>query len=332
MTVLSNIVVNVSGTFGDSSFSYDAGTGSDRILFAWVMPQFSSGAETINGVTFNGVSMTADAQISIYTDKPLRLFYLVNPASGSNTLAYDMSVGDRRVQVMCAYVSGFTAVSNLARDASPGSSTTPSVTVTSANGETVVSFCASDSNPSQTLTPSSPAVEEYDSDHTYWHVCAMSEASAGASVTIDGTLSQGGARWGMAAVSLTPAGGGGTQDLAGAATGAGAAAGAVSVTKPLAGSATGQGAATGALSAEGVLQLSFADDVFGTDKASYAFDWVRVAELDGTEVVLFTTGITTDSAGDLELTDALIETGIDYHVSVYGGADSVAGAMVVTAA
>lgn len=206
MTVLNNIVINNSTTFGDDSFAYDAGTGSNRILFAWASPEFASGTDSIVGVTYNGVSMTADTEFFIYTDKPLRLFYLVNPASGSNTLAYDLNVGDRRVDMLCAYVSGFSAVSNLARDFSASSSTTPSVTVTSASGETVVSFMASDTG-TQTLTASSPAVVESQANSTRWFIASMSEASSGSSVTIDGTLSVSGVRWGMAAASLTPAGG-----------------------------------------------------------------------------------------------------------------------------
>jgi hypothetical protein len=214
MTVLTNIQALVNAGYGDYTIAYDAGTGSDRILLVWVTPEYLSGTEVVTGVTYNGSAMTADTQFYFYTDKPLRLFYLVAPASGSNNIVVDMSVGDRRIQVLAAYVSGFSAVSNAAR--ATGTNTTPSVTCTSVSGETVVGFLAGDYNASQTLTASAPAVEEYDAATGYLWVGSMSEESSGSSVTIDGTISQAGGQWGIAAVSLTPVAGAGAT-LAGSA-------------------------------------------------------------------------------------------------------------------
>jgi hypothetical protein len=202
MTVLTNIQALVNAGYGDYTIAYDAGTGSDRILLVWVTPEYLSGTEVVTGVQYGGTPMTADTQFYFYTDKPLRLFYLVNPSSGSNDIVVDMSVGDRRIQVLAAYVSGFSAVSNAARGT--GTNTSPTVTCTSVSGETVVAFLAGDYNASQTLTVSAPAVEEYDVVGGYLWIGAMSEASSGTSVVIDGTISQAGGQWGIAAVSLTP--------------------------------------------------------------------------------------------------------------------------------
>jgi len=59
-------------------------TGQHRILIVTLMTQ--SGSDTITGVTYNGVSMTA-----ISSTARSSMFYLLNPATGSNTVEVSYS-------------------------------------------------------------------------------------------------------------------------------------------------------------------------------------------------------------------------------------------------
>jgi hypothetical protein len=65
------------------SFSHTC-TGTDRILF--VITTANGAAFTTTGVTYNSVSMTIASSFRITTGPIQYIWYLINPASGSNTI------------------------------------------------------------------------------------------------------------------------------------------------------------------------------------------------------------------------------------------------------
>lgn len=65
------------------SFSHTC-SGTDRILF--VISTANGSAFTTTGVTYNGVSMTKAHELRITTGPIQYMWYLLNPASGSNTV------------------------------------------------------------------------------------------------------------------------------------------------------------------------------------------------------------------------------------------------------
>lgn len=70
---------------GASSLTYaHTCTGSDLILFVYTVNHSHLG--TMTGVTYNGVSMTLIASNNAGSNKGQRLWYLVNPATGTNNV------------------------------------------------------------------------------------------------------------------------------------------------------------------------------------------------------------------------------------------------------
>ena len=99
---------NVSVSFDDSgdSVACDVGAGDNRLLVAVVM---ADGTTFANAPTYNGVPMLSALQWSGVTDqdpRTIEIFYLVNPASGSNTLAVTYPTGTPDACMMAAAFTG----------------------------------------------------------------------------------------------------------------------------------------------------------------------------------------------------------------------------------
>jgi hypothetical protein len=66
------------------TFAHVDGVGSNRILWVGIL---TGGGDTVTGVTYNGVAMTqASKNTSMPSTNVLYLYYLVNPATGSNNI------------------------------------------------------------------------------------------------------------------------------------------------------------------------------------------------------------------------------------------------------
>lgn len=75
------------------SASYTSGAGSDRLLIVVFDGDVATGADDITGVTYAGVAMTLAAKKvgQINQNRNLYFYYLLNPASGSNTVVISYS-------------------------------------------------------------------------------------------------------------------------------------------------------------------------------------------------------------------------------------------------
>jgi hypothetical protein len=97
-----NTGVQLNGS-GVTSFTYsiDVGSGTDRLLFVQLWFQ---NARTISAITYNSVAMTNIATLSLAFNERHAAYYLVNPASGSNTLSVTFSGS---TQYVCTFHSLF---------------------------------------------------------------------------------------------------------------------------------------------------------------------------------------------------------------------------------
>ena len=78
------------GTSGTPTFS--VGSSADRILWIGITTATSDGSNKCTALTYGGVSLTLLVDRELNTsNQNLALYYLVNPASGSNTLSYTFS-------------------------------------------------------------------------------------------------------------------------------------------------------------------------------------------------------------------------------------------------
>ena len=113
-------------------------SGSNRILMVGV--SYYDSGDTISALTYNSVSMTVVPSSTVsngqYTST---LYYLVAPATGSNTVSVTFTGGVFDFKAgSISYTGGDQSAPLGTAATATGSSTTPSVTVTSAAGEIVM--------------------------------------------------------------------------------------------------------------------------------------------------------------------------------------------------
>jgi len=142
------VIIDTNIVFGGSNFSTTAsGTtltfnvttgGINRGLFAWVTEITSS---TISSVTYNGVAMTlvtsqADGGIKMY------LYYLINPASGTNSLVVTRSGSTGELFCSTSYYNGVNQSSLIDAFNSGVSTSTssPSATITIASDDSMMAM------------------------------------------------------------------------------------------------------------------------------------------------------------------------------------------------
>lgn len=125
------------------TWSHTVGTGADRILVVCV--QFRNvSSETITGVTYAGVAMTktdgSSTNMTVANSDNIRseIWTLANPNAGANNIVVTFSAAVRGVGEASSW-TGVDQTTPLGTYASAtGSSTTPSVAVSSASGDVVV--------------------------------------------------------------------------------------------------------------------------------------------------------------------------------------------------
>lgn len=138
MAIAVDAVSSASGS-GTGPFTWShTCTGSDRLLLVFITIYHIS--STVSGVTYNGVAATAvpsgsatNGNYAVYS------YYLIAPATSSNTVSVSVSGGVYDVGVAAISLTGVHQSSPLGTAVTAtGSSTTPSVNVSSAADEIVV--------------------------------------------------------------------------------------------------------------------------------------------------------------------------------------------------
>jgi len=206
------------GASGTATFSHDSGSNSNRFLAIYIVWGFTSDHH-ITGVTYNSVSMTQFAaafnQAGICT---MQGFYLINPSSGSNTVAISWIQDGAGNSYFSATAQTFSAVhqttpySNYAQAAVSDASSpfVASITITSEAGDLVVaSAMAVHTAASGTWTAGAGQTERADiqgSTYLFTTQTASEEAGA-ASVVMDHTCTTSLNYAGNLGYSLNPAAG-----------------------------------------------------------------------------------------------------------------------------
>src|SRR3954468_16022523 len=108
------------GANSSKTFSHSC-AGSDRCLIVTALGDQTN--DLITGVTYNGVAMTLAAKRPPTGDRWLYLFYLLNPASGSNSVVVTAS-GTTYILTGAASYTGVGLVGNVRGGGASGTSLT----------------------------------------------------------------------------------------------------------------------------------------------------------------------------------------------------------------
>lgn len=186
------------------SWSHDFGSGSNRAGGV-----HSSHNGTITSVTIGGTSCTS-VGISSGTYSA-EIYALSAPSSGSQTVAVNFSASSAGNCVAVSMTDAHQTTSSLVADGiatGSGTSTSPSVSITSESGDLCIGHTASNASFTP-VTPGGSATEIYDNEDIFISNWSAYLVASGTSTTISGT-STGFEVWRMAGVAYKSAAGGGS--------------------------------------------------------------------------------------------------------------------------
>lgn len=203
-----------SGNATGTSLAYShTVSGSDRVLIVGVT-LYSNSTQTVSTVTYNGVSMTLIPSCTAEAnDLRVEQWYLVAPATGANNVVVTPTATTPAISSVAASFTGVDQSTPIGTCATAtGTSTGPSVNVTSAAGEVVVdtmAFWGSGSSPSGTQGASQTFRDDDFYDHAFgrFYNAVSTEAGAG-TVTMSWTIDDN-HNWAIAGTPLKEASGGG---------------------------------------------------------------------------------------------------------------------------
>jgi hypothetical protein len=189
-----------------STLSHTTGSGSNRIMWVGVWDQNN---DTITGVTYNGVPLTQAVKVRRGTtggSEYVYLYYLINPAVGTNNVVVSRSVSSNDLQFRVATYTGAaqTGQPTSTASANPDSASFAYATLTiTQNNSWAVAFCmhggnndVNSSDPNFTRKGTLPRERYFDSNKTI------------AVGSYTGTFNNGGEpgqKWGLVMASFAPA-------------------------------------------------------------------------------------------------------------------------------
>lgn len=137
------------------TFSHTTGSGSNRLLVVTIAMRGGAGG-VITGVTYNGVSMTQVTTEALTGSAHATIYYLVNPASGSNTVSVAHSMtGSTHLVVSATSLTGVdqTTPLNVSSKASASSAGPMTTSLTTTVDDCwVVDSCAMRTQAGETAT------------------------------------------------------------------------------------------------------------------------------------------------------------------------------------
>lgn len=123
-------VDNTSFGSGSSQTTAFAISGTDTILWVGVLAQKGSNTDYVTGVTYNGVSMTQLGQVANNANVRIYLYYLINPASGTNNIIVSCSASMDYIETIATYYNGANQTGVPDASVSTGPNTSTSITTT----------------------------------------------------------------------------------------------------------------------------------------------------------------------------------------------------------
>lgn len=132
------------GSVTSGSVSFTVGAGSNRIIIVQFDFDTGGGADHVLTASYNGVALTVKGTATSGGGRNGEVWYLVAPASGSNTFAFTATVPDgANICTNIVSYSGVDQVTPLGTfQSNPlgGADTNPLITVTGSAGQTFVEF------------------------------------------------------------------------------------------------------------------------------------------------------------------------------------------------
>lgn len=186
------------------SFAYDSGsTGANRALFVGIS-YFNDDGETVRSVTYGGETLTQVGTANQSTFARVYVFRLLNPPTGTNTLAVTWNANIDRGAVVGAvtYANVNQTTPTGAFAGSSGNSATPSVTVAGAAGRTMFGAVAGRSTSNYSVTGGGTLLWSQRPFSGYTAGSGQTKAGA-ASVMLSWSGSS--ANWAAGGVSIVPA-------------------------------------------------------------------------------------------------------------------------------
>ena len=186
----------------DPSWAHDAGSGADRFLAIWGKVTFGGGPpnEAITGATYNAVPL---AEFGAILNTEMKGFYLVAPATGSNTavVTFTGNSGRPTIGVASSYNGVDQSTPYDGYNTATGSSDTPSVDITSATGEMVVAAAGSAAVRTSTVGADQ---DERNITSVTARTITVSDQAGAATVTMSNTWSSS-TGWETMGISMNPA-------------------------------------------------------------------------------------------------------------------------------
>lgn len=196
-----------SGSGSSLTFAHTC-SGSNRLLVVWV--SYFDSADAPTGATYNGVAMTAiPSSTAANGDYKIAGYYLINPATGTNNVVISFTgpmfdIGAGSVSFTDAHQTTplGTAVT------ATGTSTTPSVTVSSAAGEIVLDGLVIVHSGTLTVDGSQTQLWNSIASNGFQKYAGSMETAAEASTTMSWSNSSS-QQWAIGAVPIKPVSAGG---------------------------------------------------------------------------------------------------------------------------
>ena len=187
------------------TFSHSC-TGSDRILF--VQSFHNNTTDTQTGVTYNGVAMTLVNKATPATGRYVYLWYLIAPATGSNSVVITSTASVALGGNASSYTGADQTTQPDASSVTTDALTTKvsSVTTVADNCWTVLAYIGNNANPTASTNSTLRAANATFADGDFFDNNGAITPAGSYSMTVTTTLANAGSRL-MA--SITPAGGGG---------------------------------------------------------------------------------------------------------------------------
>ena len=203
---------------GDQDFTFDAGSGADRVLYVYLWMRTDRGHSA--AITYDGVSLSpvgASAQNPLEGNTTAQLYRLIAPAAGSNTLRFSFGAGAGN-----AYANAHAVVVQDADQPAPNdtpvheaesgadNATTQDVSTPSAVGDLVLTFAqfSTGGNDCTGSVAGASYTLLQQSQHGGTQSRIITGSAAGAATVTPSTTYNNGNPWGATrlAVSINPAG------------------------------------------------------------------------------------------------------------------------------
>lgn len=184
-------------------------SGSDRVLYALL--EFDATAVTVSSVTYNGAALTSVGRVAGAGSfgGVVEIWRRIAPSTGANNIVANFSANTDIVGGGHSFTGADQTTPNGTFTSATGTSTAPSVSITSASDEIVIDgvLHTHSTGGTPTLSVGAGQTQRWNATPSVWIVGGGSTEAGAGSVTMSWTASPSDP-WAIAGVSVKPAAGG----------------------------------------------------------------------------------------------------------------------------